>query len=96
MKVSEITREDVIQYLRIEDDASEYSLLNAIMKSALDFMMSYTGLSSEEIDEHDNLWIVFMKCCQTMYDDRAIYKDSTKNLEKFFDINLGMHRVNLL
>lgn len=93
MKVKEIETENVAQYLRLDEfDEDE---IEAILNSAKAFIRSYTGLTDEEIDKHEDFYIVVMILCQDMYDNRCMYVDKN-NLNKVVDTILGMHCVNLL
>lgn len=95
MKVSEITVTNVAEYLRLEDgEYSEVELAN-LLSVAKKFIKSYTGLTDEEIDEHEDFYIVVMILCQDMYDNRSMYVDKN-NLNKVVETILGMHSVNLL
>lgn len=93
MKVSEITVEDVANYARI-DDFNDIEIKN-ILESAKAYVRSYTGLTDEEIDLHDDFYIAVMVLCQDMYDNRSMYVEKN-NVNKVVDAILGMHCVNLL
>lgn len=92
MKVSEITINDVAEYLRVEE--VEPVLIN-LLDTSKKFIKSYTGLTDEELDLHEDFYIVVMVLCQDMYDNRAYYVDKN-NLNKVVETILGMHSVNLL
>ena len=93
MKVSEIEVEHVAQYIKLDEyDEDE---LQAILDTAKAFIQSYTGLSKDEVDQHEDFYIVVMILCQDMHDNRCIYVDKN-NLNKVVDTILGMHCVNLL
>ena len=93
MKVSEIEVEHVAQYIKLDEyDEDE---LQAILDAAKAFIQSYTGLSKDEVDQHEDFYIVAMILCQDMHDNRCIYVDKN-NLNKVVDTILGMHCVNLL
>jgi len=95
MKVSEITLNNVVEYLRLEEgEYSEIEIFN-ILNAAKQFIKSYTGLTEEEIDKHEDFYIVVMILCQDMYDNRSYYVDKN-NLNKVVETILGMHSVNLL
>ncbi|MDO5346551.1 MAG: head-tail connector protein [Lachnospiraceae bacterium] len=93
MKVSGIEVNQVAEYLRLDD--YEYDEIAPLLDSARAFIRSYTGLKDEEIDEHEDFYIVAMILCQDMYDNRCMYVDKN-NLNKVVDTILGMHCVNLL
>ena len=96
MKVSEITVKDVADYIRLtEYDAEEEKTLTNLLMVAKEFIKSYTGLSNDEIDKHEDFYIVVMILCQDMFDNRILYVDKG-NLNKVVETILGMHCVNLL
>lgn len=93
MKVSEIQIAQVADYLRLDDYQADS--ISHLLDSAKAFIRSYTGLTDEEIDTHEDFYIVVMVLCQDMYDNRCMYVDKN-NLNKVVDTILGMHCVNLL
>lgn len=95
MKVSEIKIEDVSKHLRLDEDEYDKDELKRILDSANAFVRSYTGLTDEEIDLHDDFYIAVMVLCQDMYDNRSMYVEKN-NVNKVVDAILGMHCVNLL
>ncbi|SNR85966.1 uncharacterized phage protein (possible DNA packaging) [Anaerovirgula multivorans] len=98
MKVSEITNKEVAEYLRLEHEElteDELNQLNSLLNIAKKFIKSYTGLTTEKIDTHEDFHIVVMILCQDMYDNRQIYIEKG-NLNKVVETILGMHSVNLL
>jgi hypothetical protein len=96
MKVSEITIEDVIEYIRENDlTEKEKQTLTNLLLVAKEFIKSYTGLTEKEIDTHEDFYIVVLILCQDMWDNRILYVDKG-NLNKVVETILGMHCVNLL
>lgn len=93
VKVSEITEKDVLEYIR--KDEGRVLEVEPLLSAALAFIRSYTGLTDEEIDEHEDFYIVVLILCQDMYDNRVLYVEKN-NLNKVVDTILGMHRKNLL
>lgn len=95
-KVSEITSEDVAEYLRLpevtEDDTNTLNNLIGISKA---FISNYTGRTAEELDNYQDFVIVSLVLCQDMWDNRTLYVDSS-NLNHVIETILGMHSVNLL
>ena len=93
-KVSEITVNDLAEYLRIyELDENEVALLNNLMNVAKSFIKSYTG--QEDLDKYQDFVIVTLVLVQDMYDNRTLYVN-TNNLNTVVETILGMHSVNLL
>lgn len=95
MKVSEITIEHVVNYLKLEEDEYTISEIADLLSTSIKFIKSYTGLTDEELDLHEDFYIVAMVLCQDMYDNRTLYVDKN-NLNKVVDTILSMHSVNLL
>lgn len=100
MKLSEINKSDVIEYLKLEgelyqeDSAGERQLF-AVMKAAHDYILEYTGLSEERADGHEDFYIAYMVLCQDMIDNRSFYVDKN-NVNRVVDSILAMHSENLL
>lgn len=92
MKVSQIQESDIASYLRLDQESDE---LLYFLDTAKEFIRGYTGLDDEEMDEHEDFYIVVMILCQDMYDNRRMYVD-TKNLNQVVSTILDMHRINLL
>lgn len=95
-KVSEITENNIAEYIRLVDASkSELSELKTYLNIAISFIISYTGLNKEELDEYNDLIIVVYVLCQDMYDNRTLYVEKN-NLNKVVETVLGMHSRNLL
>lgn len=92
MKVSEIQADDVVKFLKLDEEDGEVA---PILDAAKDFIRNYTGLEDKEIDTHEDFYIAAMVLCQDMYDNRRLYVE-TQNLNQVVKTILGMHRVNLL
>ena len=95
-KVSEITAQDVADYIRItEATPDDLNTLNTLITVAKTFIIQHTGRTEEELDNYQDFVIVVLVLCQDMYDNRALYVDKS-NLNKVVDSILHMHAVNLL
>ena len=55
VKVSEITEKDVLEYIR--QDGGSVREVEPLLSAALAFVRSYTGLTDEEIDEHEDFYL---------------------------------------
>lgn len=104
LKVSDITYEDIANYLKIgsptnEDDyelpEKEKKLLNNLINISKKFIIGYTGHTEEELDNYADFVLVVFILCEDMYDNRILYVDKT-NLNKVVEVSLGMHSVNLI
>lgn len=93
-KVSEITAQDVAEYLRLDEvDESELAMLNTMLGVAKQFIIDYTGQT--DLDEYQTFVDAVYVLCQDMWDNRTMYVDKL-NLNKVVQAILGMHSVNLL
>lgn len=95
-KVSEITSDDLAEYLRIEEltDGEKQTLTN-LLNVAKKFIENYTGRTETELDSYQDFVIVVLLLVQDMYDNRTMYVDSN-NLNTVVETILGMHSTNLL
>lgn len=96
-KVSDITAQDVADYLRIveltEDDEN---FITSIISVAVDYILKYTGIEdAATLDNYNDMVIVVFVLCQDMYDNRTLYVDNN-NVNKVVDNILGLHQRNLL
>ncbi len=95
MKLSSITDQDVEEFLRLEPDTYSGSMMKAVREAAEHYILSYTGLSKEQADEKEDLYIAYMVLCQDMFDNRSMYVDKN-NVNKVVESILCMHSVNLI
>ena len=96
-KVSEITIEDVADYIRVEPDERNIETLLNIAKN---YISSYTGIpvtneEGENLDDFPDFVIVVYILCQDMYDNRTLYVDKN-NINKVVQTILDMHTRNNL
>lgn len=96
-KVSEITAQDVAEYLRIAElTEDEENFITATISVAIDYILKYTGIEdAETLDNYNDVVIVVFVLCQDMYDNRAMYVDNS-NLNRVVENILGLHQRNLL
>ena len=97
MKTSEINMDIIKQYLKISDELSdaEKKELDMIKLGALAYVRSYTGYTSEELDQHEDITIAVLIIIEDMYDDRTMLEDKDK-LNLILQTTLGMYNKNLL
>lgn len=96
MTVSDITIDDIANYLRISEiDSNLRKELDVYLKVALKYIKDETGLEDDELDEHEDFIIAVYVLCQDMYDNRTFYVDKS-NTNRVVDTILGRHRTNLL
>ena len=100
-KVSEITKEYLGEYLRLDDpSADQLDELATMLGSAKGFVSSYTGLpitSGEglNLDSKPEFVVAVCVLVQNSYDNRTLYVDKGE-AEKVLEATLDMHVVNLL
>mgnify|MGYP003447763858 FL=1 len=92
-KVSEITAEDVANYIRLDD--YEVSEIETYLNIAKNYISNYTGIPVTELDEYADFIIVIYILCQDMYDNRTMYVESG-NINKVVQTILDMHTMNNL
>ena len=94
-KVSEITIQDVADYIRIVDyDESE---IETYLNIAKNYISNYTGIpeeseeeDAETLDSYADFVIVVYILCQDMHDNRTMYVNSG-NINKVVQTILDMH-----
>lgn len=93
MKVSEVTPEIIRDYCGISDNESD-EILPALMSAAVSFIKNNTGLTAEEIDEHEDITYAYMVLVNEMFTAREYDKSSsrmTQQPNKTVETILGMH-----
>lgn len=94
--VSSITVDDVAGYLRIIELSNfDQIFIGQILEAAKAYVMKYTGLDAEGMDQCADIVIAIYVLCQDMYDNRTLYVDSS-NISSVVETILGMHSINLL
>ena len=96
-KVSEITAQDIAEYLRIAElTQDDENFITSTISVAIDYILKYTGIEdAETLDKYNDMVIVVFVLCQDMYDTRALYVDNS-NVNRVVENILGLHQRNLL
>lgn len=95
-KVSELTYEDVANYIRLSElDDTEKDFIENSIEIAKSYICKYTGRTEEELDKYPDMLIVVYVLCQDMYDTRTLYINDS-NANKVVETILDMYSVNLL
>jgi hypothetical protein len=93
-KVSDITVENLADYLRLSEITPEdEALLQTLLSISKAFIVKYTG--RENLDDFPDFVIVVYLLVQDMYDNRTMYVDKG-DFNQTVQTILGMHSVNLL
>ena len=103
MKVSEITVENIADYLRIaEIDENIKKELEMYLNIAKNYIENYTGIpeksdnqEAETLDSYSDFVIVVYIFCQDMYDNKSMYVDG-KSINNTVKTILDMHTRNNL
>lgn len=96
MKLKELTGAFIADYLRIpEPCAEDFVFLDAALSAAKAYISGYTGLTTEQAGEREDIIIAALAICQDMYDNRSLYIEKG-SLNKTVETVLGMCSVNLL
>lgn len=96
-KLSDITAQDIADYLRlVEPTQDDLDFITTAKSVAIDYILKYTGIAdAETLDNYTDMVIVVFVLCQDMYDNRTMYVDNS-NLNRVVDNILGLHQRNLL
>lgn len=103
MKVSEITTDDLINYMRLSEVSKEDEKdIELFLNIAKNYIENYTGIpqksedeEAETLDSYSDFIIVVYILCQDMYDNRIMYVDG-KNINNTVKTILDMHTRNNL
>lgn len=98
MKVSEVTANYIIDYLRIDEPSDiERTEIEYMLSSAKSRITSYTGLTLEELDAHEDITDAMLLIISDSFDNRNLYiEGKASNLNKSVECILNMHSINLL
>ena len=98
MKVSELTQTLICEHCHIvESDLteSEAAHLGILQEAAVSYCAAYTGLTEEQLDEHEDITVAVLVLISDMFDNRQMYVDKA-NVNRVVDSILGMHCLNLI
>ena len=94
VKVSDITVENIADYLRLAEVSQEDTdFLTKCLEIAKSYIKNYTGVA--DLDSQADFVICVYLLCQDMYDNRSLYSD-TAQPNKTFDTILNLHCGNLI
>lgn len=94
MRVSEVTLEVVKEFCGVSDNDSD-ALLTACISAAKSFVVSYTGLSAEEIDNHEDITTALLVLIYNMYADRD-YTTANDKINPLVQSILALHSGNVV
>ena len=94
MTVSELTVDNVKNYLRVDTDIDD-TLLAVILPAAKRFCAQYTGLTLEDLDDYEDMPLAVLAVAADMYEIRQVTLNGTQINPTTAQI-LGTYSTNLL
>lgn len=94
MTISELTPETVKDWCGISDDDSDDIVGTLLMPAAKAYIIGYTGLSAEQLDEHDDLATAFCVLVNDMFTSREYTISSHRQVSPAVKTILSMYAVN--
>ena len=96
-KVSEVTLDELLAFCHIDDpDSEDRGHVQRAMSAVRAFIRSYTGLTDEEIDEHDDIVWAYMVLVRDNYDNRSLQENSAMKMNRTVSIILDQYNDHLL
>lgn len=95
MKINEITVTDLKNYLNIMHDEDD-ALIQSILRGTRSYIKNYTGLSTESMDDYEELAITLFVIASEMYDNRSMTVDKISKVNPLVETMLNLHSINLL
>ena len=98
MKVSELGKEEMCQFLKIDMaylTEEDNAIMDIAKSAAISYASGYTGLTVAELDEHEDITISVLVLISDMFDNRQMAVDKS-NVNRVVSSILDMHCMNLL
>lgn len=96
MKVSEITGEYLVDYLKLDDpDDNDMEIVDTCLDAAKNYIASHTGMTGESMEKHEDITIAILVLVEDMYDNRRYYVDN-KNVNLVVESIIDQYSENLL
>ena len=99
MKPSELSIIDVENYLHIDEpdvDDAERAMLTAMLTAAQKYVSGYTGLTAEQMDEHEDISIAVLCVAGDMYTNRDMMSTAKGDVNLTARSIMDMYSVNLM
>ena len=97
MKISEVTTESIINYLRLDEPTEiEEAEVERMAEGAISFITGYTGLTEEQLDEFDDITDAYYIIVADKFDNRNLQTEKEYHINKMAKAILDLHSVNLL
>lgn len=95
MKISEVTRSIAKNYCGVYEDDSD-QLIDIMMSSAKSFIIGYTGLTEEELEDHEDITDAYLVLINDMFSQRDYTLSWQKQINPAADAILHMYAKNYL
>jgi len=96
-KVSEVTVAELLDFCRIDDpDSTDRDHIERAMLIVRAYIRSYTGLTDEEIDEHEDIVWAYMILVRDNYDNRSLQENSAVKTNRTVSIILDQYNDHML
>lgn len=96
-KVSKISPEELTEFCRIDDpDEQDAGHIVRAMSIVRAFIRSYTGLTDDEIDEHEDITWAYMVLVRDNYDNRSLQENAAVKINRTVSIILDQYNNHLL
>ena len=97
MKVSEVTVDDLVNFIRLDEpNEIETSELERMKDSAVAYIKTYTGLDDESLDKYPDITQALFVLVADMFDNRNYQLDKAEGVNRMVMTILNSHSVNLL
>lgn len=97
MKVSEVTVDDLVNFIRLDEPTEiETSELERMKDSAVAHIKTYTGLDDESLDKYPDITQALFVLVADMFDNRNYQLDKAGGVNRMVMTILNSHSVNLL
>lgn len=96
-RVSEVTAAELLDFCRIDDpDSTDSDHIERAMVIVRAYIRSYTGLTDEEIDEHEDITWAYMVLVRDNYDNRSLQENTAVKVNRTVGIILDQYNDHLL
>lgn len=96
MKIREVTTAIVKDYINAPDEID--TVINMLITASKQFIINYTGIKEDKLDEYEDLTIALLVLCADFYDQRQFMLDSNNGVpvNAIVESILNMHAFNLV
>jgi len=97
MKMTDIDFDFVVNFLKLDDlSETDEAELQACIDAAKQYTLDYTGISEEELNNSDDLTMVYLTLIADFYDNRNLQTQKEMKINVMQKSILDLHRENFL